>query len=210
MRMLRISNSIRHKNYATVLRDEHTPLVIATGPAGTGKTRMPSLIGLEKLTDKRYERIVITRPTIAVGGESIGFLPGDINEKMSPWVSHMMEYIDMYDLKFVKSNVDVVSMAYIRGHTLKDRWVIADEMQNSTPMQMKTLLTRVGENTKLVITGDLSQSDLDIPLNGLQDLLNRIDYQGDGHGDGFAAHIAFMNEDVKRSDFVKHVLKLYS
>lgn len=200
--------SKRHDNYKKVLMEPRTPLVIATGPAGTGKTRMPCLVGLQQLVDKKYERIIITRPTATVG-EPIGFLPGDLQEKMTPFVSHMIDYIDMYNLKYVQSNVEVVSLSHIRGMTLSGVWIIADEMQNSTPMQMKTLLTRVGENSKLIITGDLSQSDLNPliePINGLQDLIHRMDSQSCST---FVNHIKFTNEDIKRSEFVRFILGLY-
>ena len=206
MNILGKSNSIRHDAYLTALRNNNIPLVIATGPAGTGKTKFPCSVGLDFIADRQYERFIVTRPTVPVGDEEIGFLPGDVNDKLYPWMSHMMEYIDMYNLKYVQSKIDMVSLSYIRGETWHDKWVIADEMQNSTPLQMKTLLTRVGENSKLVITGDLSQCDRSSTENGLQDLINRLDLL---ENKDILTHIDFTTDDVRRSDFVRYMLELY-
>lgn len=200
------SNSIRHEAYLSALRNNKIPLVIATGPAGTGKTKFPCSVGIDLIADRQYERLIVTRPTVPVGDEEIGFLPGDVNDKLYPWMSHMMEYIDLYNLKYVQSKIDMVSLSYIRGETWHDRWVIADEMQNSTPLQMKTLLTRVGENTKLVITGDLSQCDRSSTDNGLQDLINRL---GLLENEDIMTHVEFTTDDVRRSDFVRYMLDLY-
>jgi phosphate starvation-inducible PhoH-like protein len=181
-------------------------LVICTGPAGTGKTKTSCVVGLNGLVDKQYERMIVTRPTIAVGNEEIGFLPGDLHDKMEPWVSHMIDYANMYQLRFVHDKIDAMPLAYIRGETWSDRFVIADEMQNSTVLQMKTLLTRIGENSKLVITGDLSQSDLNETENGLVDLLRRLENSSPLP---FCEHVQFTEDDVVRSEFVKQILKLY-
>jgi phosphate starvation-inducible protein PhoH and related proteins len=191
--------------YKLALESTKIPLVISTGPAGTSKTMTPCVVGMNHLADRNYERLLLTRPTVSVGNEELGFLPGDLDDKMAPWVTHMTDYVNQYDLRFVQSRIDTVPLAYIRGQTWKDRFIIADEMQNSTPLQMKTLLTRLGENTKLVITGDLSQSDLDPDNNGLVDLLQRIhNLDKDVY-----EHIIFSENDIVRSDFVKHVLKMY-
>lgn len=194
------------KRYQKALHDTGTTLVIATGPAGTGKTMLACTQGMNGLADGMYERMILTRPLVPVGGEDIGFLPGDMHDKMTPWVSHMVDYVDRFDLKFIQSKIDVVPFSYMRGETWENKWIIADEMQNSTPIQMKTLLTRIGNNSKLVITGDLSQSDLpDHYVNGLRDLLNRIEPDSSD----FHEHVEFVEDDIQRSAFVKSVLRLY-
>ena len=201
------------EKYLRLLSDDTATMVISTGPAGTGKTMLACGVGLEKLTamfDKNYERLIITRPTIPVGGESLGYLPGTLDDKMSPWVEHLLEYIDQYKLKSVMNKVEMIPLSYIRGRTFENTWVIADEMQNSTPMQMKTLLTRMGENSKIVITGDMSQSDLPLetPENGLSDLLTRIE-QSDMSPKREDIHVEFTINDVRRSEFVKYIIELY-
>lgn len=203
----RLHGGVRHRMYKQMLENPQISLVIGTGPAGTGKTKTSCVVGMNHLVDKQYERMVITRPTVAVDNERIGFLPGDVHDKMEPWVSHIMSYVNTYDLRFIHDKIDAVPLAYIRGETWTDRYVIADEMQNSTVIQMKTLLTRMGENSKLVITGDLSQSDLGTCENGLADLLQRIE-QSDVLLP-FYDHVMFTEDDVVRSEFVKQILKLY-
>lgn len=201
------STTTTAKRYQKALHDTGTTLVIATGPAGTGKTMLACTQGMNGLADGMYERMILTRPLVPVGGEDIGFLPGDMHDKMTPWVSHMVDYVDRFDLKFIQSKIDVVPFSYMRGETWENKWIIADEMQNSTPIQMKTLLTRIGNNSKLVITGDLSQSDLpDAHLNGLRDLLNRLE----SDSSDFHEHLEFVEDDIQRSAFVKSILRLYS
>ena len=193
------------QKYVKSLKDKDKILVIATGPSGTGKTMMASLIGLDHITYDEYKKIIITRPTIPVGGESLGYLPGELDDKMRPWVEHMIEYIDSYDMKSVRNKMNMIPLSYISGHTFNDTWIIADEMQNSTQMQMKTVLTRVGENCKIVLTGDLSQCDLDTEENGLMDLIERLS------GDETAVEqVTFSDDDIQRSEFVKNILRLYS
>lgn len=193
------------KVYQRLLENPKINMVIGTGPAGTGKTKTPCVVGLNHLVDRTYDRMILTRPTVTVGNEQIGFLPGDLDDKMGPWVTHMMDYVNNYNLRFIEGKVDVVPLGFIRGETWHDRYIIADEMQNSTIMQMKTLLTRIGENTKLVITGDLSQSDLEQDENGLSDLLRRLDDSSFSLYD----HVEFTENDVVRSEFVKQILSLY-
>ena len=183
--------------YRQMLRDNRAILVISTGPAGTGKTMGACAVGLEKLRSRDYDRLVVTRPTVPVANESLGHLPGSLGDKMWPWLAHMSAYIDM-------DKIETLPLSHMRGHTFHNTWVLADEMQNSTVTQMKTLLTRVGESSKVVVTGDLGQSDLAGP-NGLEDLLRRVEAAGDLEN----VKVRFTTEDIKRSDFVKYIYKLY-
>lgn len=202
------STNPRFTLYRKALESTRIPLVISTGPAGTSKTMTPCVVGMNHLVDRNYERMILTRPLVSVGNEELGFLPGDLDEKMAPWVSHMTDYVNQFDLRFVQSRIDSFPLAYMRGHTFHDRFVLADEMQNSTPLQMQTLLTRVGDNCKIVITGDLSQSDLTTENgseNGLSDLLKRLEKLDPE----FYEHVLFTEDDVVRSEFVKQILKMY-
>lgn len=191
----------KHVMYRNILKKKNTPLIIATGPAGTGKTMLPCIQGESHVRNGLYNRVILTRPLVSVASESIGHLPGNVNEKLSPWMNHMLDYCMDYD------NIDTIPLGFMRGATWNDAWIIADEMQNSTPSQMKTLLTRVGENSTVVVTGDLSQSDID-GRNGLDDLLQKIKL--DEHRYKYVNHITFDIDDIMRSDFVKYVHSLYS
>lgn len=189
--------------YVKALNRAATTLVIATGPPGTGKTMLACKSAVGKIANGEYDKVVLTRPLVPVGGESLGHLPGTLEDKAAPWMSHMVQYTNEYDLEFLKSKIHTLPLAYMRGHTFHNSWILADEMQNSTVMQMKTLLTRVGQDSKIVITGDLSQSDLDEHENGLNDLILRL------NGNHFAEHVRFTEKDIQRSEFVKNIFELY-
>ena len=191
----------KHVMYRNILKQTNTKLIIATGPAGTGKTMLPCIQGEYHVRNGRFDKIILTRPLVSISAESIGHLPGDMNEKMSPWMSHMFDYCRDYD------NIHTIPLGFIRGSTWNDAWIIADEMQNSTPHQMKALLTRVGENSTVVVTGDLSQSDIN-GRNGLYDLLQKLKH--DDHTYMYVNHITFDVDDIMRSEFVKYIHKLYS
>ena len=132
--------------------------------------------------------------------DNIGHLPGDVRDKLSPWMTHMLDYCTS------SKCIETMPLGFIRGSTWHNTWIIADEMQNSTPKQMKSLLTRVGEDSNIIITGDLSQSDID-QTNGFEDLLQRLNNDPTSHD--FVKHIAFDIEDIMRSEFVKYVHTLY-
>ena len=182
-----------HRMYQLLLENVHIPIVIATGPAGTGKTMMACK------TIPHGKRVIMTRPAVSVD-EQHGFLPGNINKKMEPWVKPMTEFMN-----YKTGHVEVCPLAYMRGRTFDDSWIIADEMQNSTPSQMKMVMTRLGKDSKLVITGDIGQHDRGFENNGLEDLLRRLQqYPIMGIG-----HIQFTEKDVKRHPIIRDVLKLY-
>lgn len=212
--------------YRESLTNKKIPLVIAIGPSGTGKTAVACSLSLEQLVTERISKLVITRPTISTGND-LGFLPGTLENKMDPWVApiydNFMKEMRLDTLKwYMKNNmIEICPLSYIRGKTFSSCWIIADEMQNSTPMEMKTLLTRVGENTKIIVTGDLDQCDLpqsnssgeneySTPNNGLEDLIKKMRSVSNKNYTKYADIITFSENDVQRSDFVKHILKLYA
>lgn len=199
--------------YQNVLRDPTVPLVISTGPAGTGKTLIACNVGLEHLQNNEFvDKVIITRPVIPVG-QDLGYLPGDIHSKMHPWLipiyDSFSESIDARKLQlYMETNaIEICPLSYIRGRTFHNAYIVADEMQNSTSMEMKTLLTRIGKNTKLVITGDLEQCDIGDNINGLEDLMSKLDKKK--HDTNLIKNVEFDIEDVERSDIVKHILEIY-
>lgn len=181
--------------YYQVLSDPRIPLVIVKGPAGSGKTMIASKIGSQYVSSGKYDTLVITRPVI---GNPHGYLPGTLDAKMKPWVRPMSDHLHS------TKRVDTIPLAYMRGLTLTNSFVIADEMQNSTQEQMKMLLTRIGKNSKLVITGDPDQSDIGIH-NGFDDLVSRVKKTEDD----LWKLIELTTDDIQRSELVKRILGLY-
>jgi phosphate starvation-inducible PhoH-like protein len=212
-------HGIRQEQYVESLQNPSVDLVFGIGPAGCGKTLFACLAAVEALKTGSVSKIVLTRPSVAAD-EQLGFLPGDILKKMNPM---MLPLFDVFLEHFQKSEwdrmissgvIEIAPIGFMRGRTFKNCFVIADEMQNSTPNQMLMLLTRIGTGTKMVVTGDLLQSDIrseDILSkcgeNGLQDVIDRI-YTKSGCDDSI--QVVMMNDDdVERSDIVKRVLELY-
>jgi phosphate starvation-inducible PhoH-like protein len=197
-------------NYVEVLKKYGKPLVIATGPAGTGKTLFACQEAVESLSRRQVDRVVLTRPIVSVD-EDLGFLPGSMEKKMDPWTRPMFDIMHNYFSEsrikqMVKDKVVEISpLAYMRGRTFDGCFVVADEMQNSTPNQLKMLMTRVGEGTKMVVTGDLDQCDLKGGNGGLSDLLYRME----GTDLYYIEHVILGSEDVQRHPLVKEVLDLY-
>ena len=179
------------------------PIVIGTGPAGSGKTLLACQVALEHVSKFQRPNIVLTRPIVTVD-EDMGYLPGDMDQKMEPWTKPMYEIFGQF---FNRNQMDrfitVEPLGYMRGRTFNNTLIIADEMQNSTPNQMKMLLTRVGEGTKLIVTGDLEQSDLG-PENGLGDLVYKMQCQDLE----YIRHVEMGDEDIVRHPAVKEVLSI--
>ena len=196
--------------YLETLKNFKKPLVIATGPAGTGKTLFACQEGLERLAHRQVDRVVLTRPIVTVD-EDLGFLPGSMEKKMDPWTRPMFDIMQNYFSnarikQLVKDKVVEISpLAYMRGRTFDDCFVVADEMQNSTPNQLKMLMTRVGEGTKMVVTGDVDQCDLRGGIGGLGDLMYRME----DRDLEYIEHVILSSEDVQRHPVVKEVLDLY-
>lgn len=187
--------------YVKKLLSMRKPIVVAAGPAGCGKTLFACQVAAQKLASNQIDKIIVTRPAVSVD-EDLGFLPGKLEKKMDPWVRPMFE---IFERERVQRSVEIVPLAYMRGRTFKNSFIIADEMQNSTPNQMKMVMTRIGDYSNMVVTGDLEQSDLHYKTNGLQDLFFRLSDKELEYID----NILFTNEDIQRHPAVIEVLNMY-
>jgi phosphate starvation-inducible protein PhoH and related proteins len=208
-----VAMSMNKPVYTKVLNDKTIPLVICTGPAGTGKTMEACKSGMYHLKAKHFEKLLVTRPSVSVD-ESLGYLPGSIDNKMNPWMipiyDYMEEFCNRAELgKYMKEEViEIAPLGFIRGRTFHNTIVIADEMQNATHNQMMNLLTRIGENSKIIITGDLNQCDLPNITNGLEQFLHYLQkYEGDCTST--IEHIQLDNDDIMRSEFTKLIINIY-
>lgn len=185
------------------------PIIIGTGPAGTGKTLLACHAGAKALATNRVQKLILTRPAVSVD-EQHGFLPGNMEKKMEPWTRPMFDAIHKYIgpeqvKKLVKDRrIEICPLAYMRGRTFDDAWIIGDEMQNSTPSQMKMLLTRIGDNSKMVVTGDPGQHDRGFEKNGLSDLISRVFPVSE-----MIYHMNFTDDDIVRSEVIKEILRMY-
>ena len=202
----------RQHIYLNELENEKTDIILAVGPAGTGKTMLPCHIGIRKLQSNEISKLVITRPAVSVE-EQHGFLPGTLEEKMEPWLRPMMDVFQQYysPMKIQKmiqqQIIEVSPLAYMRGRTFENSWIIADESQNMTPNQMLMLLTRIGNNSKMIITGDQKQHDRGFEKNGLTDFLNRLKSSDKVIPE--IQLIEFLDEDVERHKVIPKILRLY-
>lgn len=198
------------KNYLNKLKNTEKNIVFAIGPAGTGKTLLAVLYGIKLFQEGIVDKIVVTRPAVSVD-EDLGFLPGTLNEKMAPWTRPIFDvFAEYYNKKEIdkmleEGVIEISPLAYMRGRTFKNAYIVADEMQNATVNQMKMLLTRLGENSKMVVTGDLAQADR-LNDNGLINfctlLAENVDLK---HID----LVQFDANDIERHEAVKEVLAIY-
>jgi len=207
-----IPKSLNQETYIELLTDETKHIVFATGPAGTGKTMLAMLAGIKAFKEGSVSKIILTRPAVGVDDERHGFLPGNITAKMEPWTRPlfdvMQEYYSTKDIaRMIDENtIEIAPLAFMRGRNFRDSWIIADEMQNATAGQIKMLLTRLGEGSKIVVTGDLQQMDKKfIAENGLRDFLTRLD---SGSSQRISS-VEFTGRDIQRHPVVAEVLKLY-
>lgn len=193
------------------LQDTDTPIVVAVGPAGTGKTYLAMQAAVRALREGACERIVITRPAVGVEDEQHGFLPGNLTAKMEPWTRPLLDVVREYyrpqDIAAMieSQTIEIAPLAFMRGRTFKNAWIIADEMQNATPGQVKMLMTRIGAESRVVITGDVEQADRQGSDNGLLDLCNRL-------RESSVAGISVCElgvRDVQRHPIIGPILKLY-
>jgi len=206
-----IPKTVNQEKYILGLLDEKQDIVIAYGPAGTGKTYLAMQAAIKQLRQGSIERIVLTRPAVGVEDEKHGFLPGTLEEKMAPWtrplLDVMREYYSTYEITKMLENqiVEIAPLAFMRGRTFKNSWIVGDEMQNATPGQMKMLLTRIGEGSKIVITGDIEQTDKRKKDNGLIDLCERLDNPLEG-----ITTCELDCRDIQRHRIIASVLGMYS
>ena len=202
--------NLSQETYLLKLNDSQKKIIFAIGPAGTGKTMLAVQWAIDQLKYGTADKIIITRPAVSVDEEH-GFLPGDLNEKMAPWTKPIFDvFAENFNAReienFVKEGVIETSpLAYMRGRTFKNAVVIADEMQNATPSQMKMLLTRLGTGSKMVVTGDLQQADR--PSNN--GLLEFLGLYNDFKGHRYVDLVQFDVQDVERHEAVKEILAIY-
>jgi len=207
-----IPKSLNQETYIDLLNNPNKLIIFATGPAGTGKTMLAVMAAIKAYKEGECNKIVITRPAVGVDDEQHGFLPGDLNQKMAPWTRPIMdvfaEYYRPADITRMLEEqiIEVSPLAYMRGRTFKNSWIIADEMQNATPSQMKMLLTRLGEDSKMVVTGDTQQADRKENNNGLLDFKSLVSQYENCK---FVAGVEFAGKDIHRHPAVVEILKIY-
>lgn len=205
-----IPKNLVQEDYLEMLDDETKHIVFAMGPAGTGKTMLAVLAAIDAMNNGQCEKIVVTRPAVSVD-EQHGFLPGTLVEKMAPWTRPIFDVMEEYwspkDIEnmIAENVIEIAPLAYMRGRTFKNAWIIADEMQNATPSQMKMLLTRIGENSKIVVTGDLAQHDRGYENNGLKDFVGLLERRGSK----MIGVVEFTRNEVERHPAVSAVLSIY-
>ena len=207
-----IPKSINQETYISKLLDPNKLIIFATGPAGTGKTMLGVMAAVKALKEGDCKKLIITRPAVGVDDEQHGFLPGDLNSKMEPWTRPIFDVIaEHYSPRDIvrmleEQIIEISPLAYLRGRTFKNAWVIFDEAQNSTTNQMKMVLTRLGENSKMVVTGDLAQHDRKfVTENGLRDFIAMLRKSNSKMID----IVDFGNKDIMRHPVVKEILQLY-
>jgi phosphate starvation-inducible PhoH-like protein len=206
-----IPKTVNQEKYILALQNQETDVVVVSGPAGTGKTYLAMLAAIQAMRNRECDRIVLCRPSISIEGEDHGFLPGDLNQKLEPWMKPMVDILNEFyamkeiELMLAEQIIEFAPLGLMRGRTFKNTWVLLDESQNATPTQLKMLLTRIGIGSKFVIMGDVEQTDRKTPENGLMDLTNKLD----------ATPISgieicsFDHRDIQRHRLIGEILKLY-
>ena len=197
------------ESYVLKLLDPSKDIVFGIGPAGTGKTLLAVQAAVKMFKEGKVDKIIVTRPAVSVD-EDLGFLPGTLEQKMAPWTRPIFdvlrEYFDARQIEGMieEGIIEIAPLAFMRGRTFKSAFILADEMQNATPNQMKMLLTRLGEHSMMAVTGDLAQADR-LQDNGLIDFVTLLNQSNSAHLDV----VRFEQGDIERHDAVKEVLKVY-
>lgn len=199
--------TLGQKNYCTAI--SKNTITIGVGPAGTGKTYLAVAMAVTAFRARQINRIILTRPAVEAG-EKLGFLPGDLQSKVDPYLRPLYDALfdmlgaETYQKYVERGNIEVAPLAYMRGRTLDDSFIILDEAQNTTPEQMKMFLTRLGFNSKMVITGDITQIDLPSGVrSGLKDAVRILRNIDD------IEHVMFSSKDVVRNKLVQDIIKAY-
>ena len=202
--------SENQRNYINFIQDPKTYITFGVGPAGTGKTMLGTQLAIDSLLKGKVEKIVISRPNVACDEQDIGFLPGDMGKKLSPWLLPILdvfkEYYSPNEIKKMMADeiIEMVPIAYIRGRTFKKSFIIIDEAQGTTPNSLLAILTRIGEGSRMVVTGDLKQTDHK-KKNGLEDFLERYS-KNPING---VETVIFNNSDIQRHPVLIDILSLY-
>lgn len=205
-----IPRNLSQETYLEMLKNPKKYIVFAIGPAGTGKTMIAVQMAIKLLKEKSINKIIITRPAVSVDEEH-GFLPGTLNQKMEPWTRPIMDVFEEYyhprEIADMLDDgiIEISPLAYMRGRTFKNAFIVADEMQNATPSQMKMLLTRIGDGSRMAVTGDLNQADRPTE-NGL---LEFCELYGQGGDYRMIAMARFDRKDIERHPVVKEILSIY-
>ena len=204
-----VPRNVTQESYLLKLLDPSKDIVFGVGPAGTGKTLIAVQVAIKMFKEKQDNKIVVTRPVVSVD-EDLGFLPGTLEEKMAPWTIPIFDVFKLYfttqDIRnmLYEGIIEISPLAFMRGRTFHNCYIVADEMQNASTNQMKMLLTRIGRHSKLAVTGDLHQTDRPKD-NGLSDFIEKLNKRASKLID----IVSFAKKDVLRHKAVQEVLDIY-
>ena len=204
-----LPRNINQETYMLKLLDRKKDIIFGIGPAGTGKTLIAVQVAVKLFKEGRVDKIIVTRPAVSVD-EDLGFLPGTLEQKMAPWTRPIFDVLrEYFNAREISGMIDegiveIAPLAYMRGRTFKNAFILADEMQKATQNQMKMLLTRIGTGSKMVVTGDLAQADR-LRDNGLIQFVEQLEAKEIARLD----IVRFAKGDIERHEAVREVLEIY-